>query len=201
MKNHGKIRKGFGNDNEFYILENDLNEFFLVKNPQRFESADRLQQHIQKIFRIISRTIFFRRETAELYAYSEEEKNTLSVLHNKFDRIFDFDDKGVDDKLKSIVKLCEGADNSDVEKFKYTARILEYSELKEAGSKLHYGTGFPGVGIGLIVCKEYFPFEKTIVYIEKVDSYMEGYTVDHFQILPEMIIAIKKGLIPMKYFK
>jgi len=196
MKNHGKIRKGLTSDNMFYILENDQKEFYLVKNIEAFEQASPEQQFIQKIHRIISNTIFLTKQTAELHAYSDEEKNTLSILHQRFDTMFN--EKGIDVNLLSIVKMCEGADDSDVEKFRWVSEVTQYSDL-ELGN-LKYGLGFPGNGYGLIVCKSFHPYEKTTVYMQKVDSYTEGYVVNHYEILPQMIAAIKNDLITEKHF-
>ena len=187
MKNHGKIRRGLSSDNEYCVLENEVGEFFLVKNPEIFEQATHGQQFLQKIHRVIHKTAFLTKTTSELYAYTAEEKNTLSILNNKFDTLFN--DNGNDENLISIVKMCEGADDSDVEKFMWVSEIIEYSDL-ELGS-LRYG---------LIVCKAYHPYERTTVYMQKVDSYSDGYVVNHYEVLPQMIAAIKSELITEKHF-
>jgi hypothetical protein len=196
MKNHGKIRRGLGSDTEYCVLENEDGEFFLVKNPEVFEQATSGQQFLQKIHRVIHKTAFLTKNTSELYAYTAEEKNTLSILNKKFDTLFN--DEGNDEKLIGIVKMCEGADDSDVEKFMWVSEVIQYSDL-ELGN-LSYGLGFPGNGYGLIVCKAYHPYEKTTVYMQKVDSYTEGYVINHYEILPQMIAAIKAGLITEKHF-
>jgi len=120
---------------------------------------------------------------------TEDEKHTLTEIINYFEKIDD-------ENLLSIVKLCEGSDTHDVKIFMNTTKVTEFRELKEIGSNITSGLGFPGTGYALVICEDNDQISiNTNAYIQTVYSYMEGYSVEHHQITPAIYLAIKAGML------
>lgn len=174
------------------LLKDSNNNLYFAKDAEKFLSANPGLQSRQQILRYISNTAFLPgSKTVQFYFYSEEEKQTKNLLENHFPK--------TDEKLTSIVSLCEGADTSDIEKFYLIDEVLEFCELKQLDSDLSSGLGFPGTGYGLIRCIEREPLGGIKIYLQIVHSYMEGYSVEHQLISHEMFNLISSGAID-KYF-
>ncbi len=152
-------------------------ERFFCKDPETFALADVNARYGQKIHRVIGRTFFYTKGTIQLYAFNDEQKNTLSLLQ----------EQETDENLVTIVSLCDGADSSDVEKFRDCTHIEIYKELPQLGSNLAAGLGFPGKGLGLVVAEFDSPFERRRVFLQVVHSYSEGYSVEHQQLTHELL--------------
>jgi L-rhamnose mutarotase len=181
----GNIRKGCSSDNLYQIIEDDNNGMlYLIKDIEKFKVADKNQKWYQEIMRVINKTIFFPHSTGTLYAYNTDEKETLSYLQNKFNTIYSF--KGNCDKLISCMNVCENSDVSDVEIYKYAIEVLEITEINDSSD--------------LIVFRKLEYGEKIAMYIRVIDSCMEGYGVQHFEVIPSMITAFKNGLVTIDKF-
>lgn len=153
------------------IVEFD-NQLFFCADTAAFAAASNQHKNAQKILRVINKTIFTPKGTVELYAFNAEQKDTLSAIQTP----------GTDENLLAIIKMCEGADNADVETFLHCKHVELIRELPEMGSDLSAGLGFPGRGFGLIVAQ----FDTRRVYLQIVHSYSEGYSVEHQQLTPEI---------------
>src|SRR5690606_12603932 len=105
-----------------------------------------------------------------------EEKSTLAAIQ----------ESDTDPLLLEIVKMCHGADSSDIEVFKFCKKVSLFRELPDIGSDLGQGLGFPGKGIGLIVAHFDFPLYKRRVYLHIVHSYDQGHSVEHQELTPEI---------------
>ena len=83
-----------------------------------------------------------------------------------------------------------------------TKRVLDYYELENFAYGLPNGFGYPGQAIGIIHCVDEaynFGTEEQKLYIEVVNSYSEGYSVERIEINNITFAVIKSGLID-KYF-
>lgn len=150
-------------------------ERYFCKNIETF-SADPAQRIGQRIERVIDRVIFYTRGYINVYAYTDAEKQTLASIR----------EADPDPMLLEIVKMCHGADDSDLEKFKFCESVTEFRELTELDSNLSAGLGFPGKGFGLVVARFGYPLHDTQIFLQVVHSYYEGYSVEHQQLTPEL---------------
>lgn len=156
-------------------------DIYFFEDVEKFEKADLRSRERQRVDRFVSNTIYFNSGRDVLHlTFWEEHKSTKEKLAEYFGE--------QDEKLTAIVSLMERADASDAELFFDVESVQEYSELKELGSDLKNGLGFNGNGFGFIVCtvnhSHYGIMKK--VFIEKVMSYMEGYSVQHQELTPEL---------------
>lgn len=160
-------------------------------------NADRRHQNEQKVKRFISNTAFTERGKAIEFMFYGKNKETKTELQRLF-----LQDQA-EDKLSAIVSLAEGADSSDIERFADIIEVREYRELKEMGSSLSAGLGFPGKGFGLIICTEnHFHFgRRTKIFLEIVHSYMEGYSVEHQELTPELFVLMNLNIITKEDFR
>ena len=191
----GQIKIGLSDESLINVLKDEENNVYIANDVAAFLQASSTRKYLQKIQKIVSKTAFMVNEAPTMYAHTSENKETLQQITNLIGKVDD-------SNLTSLVKLCEGADNSDVLKFKNTLKILEYKELDTAGSNLSYGLGFPGKGLALVVVEDDLQIKiERKVYIQIVDSYMEGYSVEHKEITLEIFNIIKLNLVNHLFIK
>lgn len=173
----GSLSRLTASNKVFIVKDTDTENIYFCNDVEAFKAAPSSAWRWQRILRIISRTFFYPNGAMELYSYTEEEKALLATLNSENDP-----------KLTQLVKMCEGADDSDIEKFLECTRVEIMEELQDLGSNLSFGLGFPGKGLALIVAdfnEQSFRRGRRI-FLQVVHSYMEGYSVEHQELTPEL---------------
>lgn len=179
MKQFNEIGTAKTLTSTFTVLELGC-EFYVAKDVKAFEAADKSIQEQQRITGFISKTMFFRRNKVYFYRIDDAVKTALIERFGEHDQL-----------MMSIASLCEGADCSDLEKLYFIKNVVSYEALESHLECL----GYPGHGVGLIVAEEeIIPGRpKRMVFLQKVNSYDEGYSVEHLEVSIEMFKAIKSG--------
>lgn len=136
----------------------------LGESPQYYVGKD--EASCAPIWKVINNTVFFRNTKFTFYEFLHKE--TVAIVKSLF--------PAQDPLLIDTVKLCEGADFSDIEKIADLNRIESFENLESSLSFL----GYPGEATGLIVGSD--SSETKRVFVQRVTSYMEGYSVEHFEV-------------------
>lgn len=169
-----------GLTDQIFIVKNENDDYFFCKDIETFQNADSGKRYRQHINRLISKTVIYSgSKVMQINAFTADEKNTLEALKTSFPES--------DSNLILIASLCEGADSSDFEKFSKCESIPEIVELKDMGSNLSSGLGFPGRGYAKVtaIIDDGIRREEKM-FLQVVHSYMEGYSVEHQELSPEL---------------
>ena len=165
------------------VFNPEEKETYVYKNPDFFFKADAKNKHRQKIIKKIGGVLFF---WDNVLIRCFEDNAVEKHIKKHFPDVYD-------KKLKSLVHLCAGADCADWKIVSKIEEIESWTELKNI-SNLSTGLGFPGTGVSLLKVKQPIPFLPAF-HLQIVDSYFEGYSVEHIPLRKELVNACNSEII------
>jgi hypothetical protein len=169
--------------------------YYLVRDISMFLGLTKEQQSGQQIKRCVSNTLYLSNDRKiQFYDWSgngfaKELKTLLKEEAN-------------DPELRRLVALCEGADFADDDKVvnHHVNRITEWKELDSCRGGLGF-LGYPGYSASWFRTEGPRLGGGTDVdlWIQTVHSYMEGYSVEHHLITPELFALVHDPEIEAKF--
>lgn len=159
-------------------------QWYLVHDTDAFAALDKSDFHRnrQEIERVVHETIFCRAFTFRFYEFLHTD--TVAALRERYQ------EAEQDEQLRAVIKLCEGADDSDAHALRNVRRVLEWKEAGDLAGGLGF-LGYAGRSVSYLLCVEHDGYEpRRTFYLQEVDSYTEGYTIRHTALSPLAIRAL-----------